>query len=310
MDKHIVEVYVFRDDLKQTIYYTQGTDALPILFLFKDYEIPEGTAVDVFVEKPSKKGVQSMSATLDVEENSILVDVDKQMVAEIGTAYMQLRLTKDEKNLFTFIQPICVERSATPIDSENGMPFLDECIARANEATEEAKVATEDAREVVADIQQKAENGEFSASITVGEVINGEPGSAASVKNSGTKKDAVFDFVIPTGPQGPSGVMAPSAGMFSLWVDPATGNLWVDYPDGTEAPDFRYDSDTGNLYYEIEREDGIMASLLIGNVRNPLINNVTTATPGQGALDAAVGKALQDEISAIKETLKNVLSIQ
>lgn len=310
MDKHIVEVYVFRDDLKQTIYYTQGTDALPILFLFKDYEIPEGTAVDVFVEKPSKKGVQSMSATLDVEENSILVDVDKQMVAEIGTAYMQLRLTKDEKNLFTFIQPICVERSATPIDSENGMPFLDECIARANEATEEAKVATEDAREVVADIQQKAENGEFSASITVGEVINGEPGSAASVKNSGTKKDAVFDFVIPTGPQGPSGVMAPSAGMFSLWVDSATGDLWVDYPDGTEAPDFRYDSDTGNLYYEIEREDGIMASLLIGNVRNPLINNVTTATPGQGALDAAVGKALQDEISAIKETLKNVLSTQ
>lgn len=310
MDKHIVEAYVFRDDLKQTIYYTQGTDALPILFLFKDYEIPEGTAVGVFVEKPSKKGIQSISTTLDVGENSILVDMDKQMVAEIGTAYMQLRLTKDEKNLFTFIQPICVECSATPIDSENGMPFLDECIARANEATEEAKVATEDAREVVADIQQKAANGEFSASITVGEVINGEPGSVASVKNSGTKKDAVFDFVIPTGPQGPSGVMAPSAGMFSLWVDSATGDLWVDYPDGTEAPDFRYDSDTGNLYYEIEREDGIMASLLIGNVRNPLINNVTTATPGQGALDAAVGKALQDEISAIKETLKNVLSTQ
>lgn len=310
MDKHIVEAYVFRDDLKQTIYYTQGTDALPILFLFKDYEIPEGTAVGVFVEKPSKKGIQSISTTLDVGENSILVDMDKQMVAEIGTAYMQLRLTKDGRELFTFVQPICVERSATPIDSENGMSFLDECIARTNEATEEAKAATKDAREVAADIQEKAANGEFSASITVGEVINGEPGSVASVKNSGTKKDAVFDFVIPTGPQGPSGVMAPSAGMFSLRVDSATGNLWVDYPDGTEAPDFRYDSDTGNLYYEIEREDGIMASLLIGNVRNPLINNVTTATPGQGALDAAVGKALQDEISAIKETLKNVLSIQ
>ncbi len=310
MDKHIVEAYVFRDDLKQTIYYTQGTDALPILFLFKDYEIPEGTAVGVFVEKPSKKGVQSISATLDVGENSILVDMDRQMVAEIGTAYMQLRLTKGGKELFTFIQPICVERSATPIVSENGMPFLDECIAKTNEATEEAKAATKDAREVAADIQEKAANGEFSASITVGEVINGEPGSVASVKNSGTKKDAVFDFVIPTGPQGPSGVMAPSAGMFSLWVDSATGDLWVDYPDGTEAPNFRYDSDTGNLYYEIEREDGIMASLLIGNVRNPLINNVTTTTPGQGALDAAVGKVLQDEIETIKETLKNVLSIQ
>ena len=104
--------------------------------------------------------------------------------------------------------------------------------------------------------------------------------------------------------------MAPSAGMYCLRIDPATGDLWVDYPDGTDPPDFRYDNETGNLYYDIEREDGTVASLLIGNVRNPLINNTTTSTPGQGALDAAAGKALQDEVDEIKETLKNVLSIQ
>lgn len=310
MNQQIVEAYVFRDDLKRTVYYTQGTDALPMLFLFKDYEIPEGTVVGVFVEKPSKKGVQSTSATLDVGENSVLVDMDKQMVAEIGTAYMQLRLTKGGKELFTFVQPIRVERSATPIDSENGMTFLDEVIAKMGEATEDMKATVEDAREAIAVMEEKAINGEFSASITVGEVINGAPGSMAKVTNSGTKKDAVFDFIIPTGAQGPSGVMAPSAGMYCLRLDPATGDLWVDYPDGTEPPAFRYDSETGNLYYEIEREDGTMASLLIGNVRNPLINNVTTATPGQGALDAAVGKDLKDEIDAIKETLKNVLATQ
>lgn len=310
MNQQIVEAYVFRDDLKRTVYYTQGTDALPMLFLFKDYEIPEGTVVGVFVEKPSKKGVQSTSATLDVGENSVLVDMDKQMVAEIGTAYMQLRLTKGGKELFTFVQPIRVERSATPIISENGMPFLDEVVSKMNEATADTKAAAEDAREVTAIMEQKAINGEFSASITVGEVINGAPGSVAKVTNSGTKKDAVFDFIIPTGAQGPSGVMAPSSGMYCLRLDPATGDLWVDYPDGTEPPAFRYDSETGNLYYEIEREDGTMASLLIGNVRNPLINNVTTATPGQGALDAAAGKTLKDEIDNIKETLKNVLSTQ
>ena len=310
MDKHIVEAYVFRSDLKKTIYYTQGTDALPILFMFKDYDVPEGTSVGVFVEKPSKKGVQSTSATLNIDENSVLVDMDKQMVAEIGTAYMQLRLTKGGRELFTFIQPICVERSATPIVSENGMPFLDDAIAKMGEATEDTKAAAKDAREAIATMEQKAVNGDFSASITVGEVINGEPGSVAVVKNSGTKKDAVFDFIIPTGPQGPSGVMAPSAGMYCLRIDPATGNLWVDYPDGTEPPDFRYDNETGNLYYDIEREDGTVASLLIGNVRNPLINNTTTSTPGQGALGAAAGKALQDEVDAIKETLKNVLSTQ
>ena len=311
MDKHIVEAYVFQNDIKQTIHYTRRARMRCLFYFYlKDYNIPAGTSVGIYVEKPSKKGVQSTSATLDVGENSVLVDMDKQMVAEIGTAYMQLRLTKGGKELFTFVQPIRVGRSATPIVSENGMPFLDEVVSKMNEATADTKAAAEDAREVTAIMEQKAVNGEFSASITVGEVINGAPGSVAKVTNSGTKKDAVFNFVIPTGPQGPSGVMAPSAGMYCLRVDPTTGDLWVDYPDGTEPPAFRYDNDTGNLYYEIEREDGTMASLLIGNIRNPLINNVTTATPGQGALDAAVGKSLKDEIDNIKETLKDVLSTQ
>lgn len=249
MNKHIVEAYVFRSDIKQTIYYTQGTDALPILFMFKDYDIPAGTAVGIFVEKPSKKGVQSIAATLDVEENSILVEIDKQMTAEVGTAYMQLRLTKDGKELFSFEQPICVERSATPIVSENGMPFIDESIAKMKEATEDTKAATTDARETTADMRQKAENGEFSASITVGEVTTGGPGSVAAVRNSGTKKDAILNFDIPTGPQGPSGIMAATSGMFSVYLDLATGELYGEYPEDGAPPPIIYDADTGNLYY-------------------------------------------------------------
>ena len=53
----------------------------------------------------------------------------------------------------------------------------------------------------------------------------------------------------PPGPQGESGVMAPSAGMFSLYLDPATGNLYADYPDGENPPAFEYDSESGDLYY-------------------------------------------------------------
>lgn len=310
MNKHIVEVYVFRSDIKRTVYYTQGTDALPILFMFKDYDIPAGTSVGIFVEKPSKKGVQSAEATLDVEENSVLVEMDKQMVAEIGTAYMQLQLAKDGKELFTFVQPICVERSATPIISENGMPFIDESLKKMKAATEDTKAAAAEAREVTADMLQKAENGEFSASIKVGEVINGEPGSVAEVKNSGTKKDAVFDFVIPTGPQGPSGISAATSGMFYIWTDPATGDIYVTYPDDSEPPDIEYDSATGDILYKLKRSDGTVATIKIGNVKPPLINNTQTATPGQGALDAAAGKALQDDIDAIKEVLRNVLATQ
>lgn len=52
-----------------------------------------------------------------------------------------------------------------------------------------------------------------------------------------------------TGPQGKSGVMVPTSGMFSLYLDPATGNLYAEYPDGSEPPKFEYDASTGNLYY-------------------------------------------------------------
>ena len=51
------------------------------------------------------------------------------------------------------------------------------------------------------------------------------------------------------GEQGESGVMVPTSGMFSLYLDPETGNLYADYPDGETPPAFQYDSETGNLYY-------------------------------------------------------------
>lgn len=57
------------------------------------------------------------------------------------------------------------------------------------------------------------------------------------------------------GEQGISGVQAPSAGMFSLELNPATGDLYAVYPDGSAPPKFEYDAAAGNLYYVIE-EDG------------------------------------------------------
>lgn len=68
------------------------------------------------------------------------------------------------------------------------------------------------------------------------------------------KKDSDYwrgerGFTGATGPQGESGVMVPTSGMFSLYLDPSTGNLYADYPDGSAPPAFEYDSNTGDLYY-------------------------------------------------------------
>ena len=53
------------------------------------------------------------------------------------------------------------------------------------------------------------------------------------------------------GDPGESGISTPASGFFTLSVD-ADGGLWAHYaPDG-EAPPFRYDAATGDLYYDID----------------------------------------------------------
>lgn len=94
--------------------------------------------------------------------------------------------------------------------------------AQAAAAAKNANQALENVEEVRQDLADRVASGEF----------NGAPGEQG-----------------PPGPQGESGVMAPSAGMFSLYLDPATGNLYADYPDGENPPAFEYDSESGDLYY-------------------------------------------------------------
>ena len=98
----------------------------------------------------------------------------------------------------------------------------------ANESVDKATVATKNANQAVQiaentrqDMLNRVASGEF----------NGEKGEQGE-----------------QGPQGESGVMAPSAGMFSLYLDPATGNLYADYPDGENPPAFESDSESGDLY--------------------------------------------------------------
>ena len=72
--------------------------------------------------------------------------------------------------------------------------------------------------------------------------------SATASYNSNT---GVITFGIPRGATGESGVYTQTAGMFALSVDD-DGNLWAHYNDDElTASNFRYDSETGNLYYVI-----------------------------------------------------------
>lgn len=68
-----------------------------------------------------------------------------------------------------------------------------------------------------------------AATVTVGTVTTGEPGTAAQVTNSGTENAAVLDFVIPRGAQGQSG--SGTGDMTAAVYDPAGGARQVAFAD-------------------------------------------------------------------------------
>ena len=211
------DVYVLRDALKNPIACVQGSDAVPIIFTVRDYDIPEGAKVRVYVQKPSTKAIFN-DISGSVSGNEITVNVAPQMVAEQGISQIQLEISNDAKTLITFTYPLDVKRRLIPMDSENGSDFLDEYIEIMEESTSKAKMAAENANDaasraesIAGDLNAKLENGDFqgakgeAATISIGTVTSSAPGAHAEVSNSGDSSQAVFNFVIPRGEQGPKG---------------------------------------------------------------------------------------------------------
>ncbi len=211
------DVYVLRDALKNPIACVQGSDAVPIIFTVRDYDIPEGAKVRVYVQKPSTKAIFN-DISGSVSGNEITVNVAPQMVAEQGISQIQLEISNDAKTLITFTYPLDVKRRLIPMDSENGSDFLDEYIEIMEESTSKANMAAENANDaasraesIAGDLNAKLENGDFqgakgeAATISIGTVTSSAPGAHAEVSNSGDSSQAVFNFVIPRGEQGPKG---------------------------------------------------------------------------------------------------------
>lgn len=218
-------VFLLTDKLKRPIDYLQGTNAIPIEFTFKDFNIPEGATVRVLVEKPS--GHKRFEEITTQSGNVITLRPDQQMMAEAGISEIQLEIVKNEDVLATFVQPVNVKKTGIPIRSVSGSGFLEDII-------KDAETATDRANEVSDRIEQKAQNGDYSASVRVGATVTSEPGTKAVVNNSGTTKDAVLDFTIPRGMPGISTSLGP--GIFEMYVRDSDGHLILRHNDNEPAP--------------------------------------------------------------------------
>lgn len=136
-------------------------------------------------------------------------------------------------------------RKSNEIERQNNTA---QAIKNCNAARDTAKEASDNANNIANDIKNKLNNGEFSASINVGKVSTGESGSQVEITNVGNSKNAIFDFKIPKGDPGESGVTTPVINFISFAVDDL-GDLYVYFNDQSGYPNFDYDSNTGNFYY-------------------------------------------------------------
>ena len=279
------DIYVKKNKIKEPIDYVKNTNAIPIVFNFRDYEIPSGATAQVFVQKPSKKSVYDDAA---ISGNSVSVDVKTQMMAEVGFANMQIQITQGEENLVTFDQPIRVYENRTDPDapqSENESSFFEQL----QEAAESANQAAQTANDAAQDIQQRAEEGEFSSTISIGNTTTGAPGTQAQVTNTGTDKDPVFNFTIPQGPQGPQG---PAGNIDDL--EDAT----VTFNQASTRTNINSGDSVATLFGKIKKWFADLGTAAFQGV-----SNVLTQTSSGYVLDARQGKTLADRIGTLSSLL-------
>lgn len=152
------DAFVKRDVLKNPIPYTRGTDLLPIVIHFRDFQIPSGATARVFVAKADGNAVYT---TATIDGNDVTVDVTDQMFIELGTALMQISIMDGEEELVSFVQPVDVQQNLKAGDlpaSTTDVKFLDEAIEQANEAVNTATTAAQQAATAVQNANQAIED--------------------------------------------------------------------------------------------------------------------------------------------------------
>lgn len=225
------DVFVRRNALKNPISYVQGTDLLPIIMHFLDFDIPSGATANVFVLKSDQTAVYG---TATINGNDVTIDVDDQMFMSIGLALLQVEIIYNNETLVSFAQPVNVEPNLKSGDfppSETHVMWIDEAIKQAQEAVDDANTAVKNANTAIEganqaaqnannaaeELEQKAAAGDFdgpkgdpgdAATVQIGTVQTLQPGENATVNNSGTENAAVLNFGIPQGSQGEEGTAA------------------------------------------------------------------------------------------------------
>ena len=180
-----IQVDLFAEGLRPEVRVNRGDNAVQIkVRLLNGGQIvtPAGEA-RVYVKKTDGTLVYN---DCEINGDYVVIQTTTQMTAAAGKNLIELEMTQEETVLSTPIFWLCVGDSIAD----------DSAIESSDEFT-----ALEQALQDVEELKETGLKGD-AATIQVGTVTTGEPGTDAEVENSGTAGDAVFDFTIPRGNTG------------------------------------------------------------------------------------------------------------
>lgn len=222
---------------------------------------PTGESIQLYAKKPDGT-ISYLACTLTGSQ--IECDFTNQMLALPGIVQVELQMIGGTSGNETEITtPIfCVKVNPSNVD-DSAVESQDEFPALVTALAEVAELKANGL---------KGDPGE-AATIQVGTVTASDPGSEPQVTNSGTEKDAVLNFVLPRGPQGPQGIPGEGVtfGAYSSFPNPGQENvLYVDntvnpmrayvwngekyVPAGGAAADVSYDNESSGLTAQTVQE--------------------------------------------------------
>lgn len=244
---------------------------------------PTGESIQLYAKKPDGT-ISYLACTLTGSQ--IECDFTNQMLALPGTVEVELQMiggapgneTEITTPIFAVkVNPSNVDDSA--VESQDEFPAL---------VTALAEVAELKANGL------KGDPGE-AATIQVGTVTASDPGSNPQVTNSGTEQNAILNFVLPRGQQGPQGIPGEGVtfGAYSSFPNPGQENvLYVDntvnpmrayvwngekyVPAGGAAADVSYDNESSGLTAQTVQEAIDENAAAIKSLNSSLSTVITT----------------------------------
>lgn len=186
-----------------------------------------GTAI-IQGRKPDGKGF-TYAAT--ISGGVVTADLTEQMTAVEGNVAAQFVVTDSQGRIGSFAFFISVQRSALPANtdmSESDYQYVEELIETAEQINANPPIIGQNGNWWIWSIADGAyvDSGvDASITITIGTTTTLPAGSSATVTNSGTSTDAIFNFGIPKGDKGDKG-------------DTGTGISSITYDSDTELLTF------------------------------------------------------------------------